>query len=101
MALVWGSSADGKTLGVLRKRGERVKPGLIRKVSDGQPIHGELVRLKPRQEPHLFDVEVLHDARPQKEQTGPAQVASDAYRRGWDRLFKKTRSSQRTQRTLN
>jgi len=93
VALVWGRSEDGETLGVLRKRGERVEPALVRRAREGQPIHGELVRLTPREEPNLFDVDVLHDARaPQQEQGGPAQVASNAYRKGWDRLFKKSRS---------
>ncbi len=97
VALVWGKSDDGETLGVLRKRGDKVEPALVKKAREGAPIHGELVRLSPREEPNLYDVDVLHDARPtdarpearEPDGAGPAQVASSAYRKGWDRLFKK------------
>src|SRR5690606_10241154 len=94
-ALVWGKSDDGETLGVLRKRGDKVEPALVKKAREGEPIYGELVRLTAREEPNLYDVDVLHDARPaarEAEPAGPAQVASSAYRKGWDRLFKKPRA---------
>ncbi len=87
VALVCGASPEGEKLAVLRKRGERVEAALMHRVADGQPIHGELVRLKAREEPSLYDVEVIHEA--PRDADGPAQVASDAYRKGWDRLFKK------------
>jgi hypothetical protein len=36
----------------------------------------------------LFDVEVIHPAEPPMRDTlGPAQVASDKYRRNWDETF--------------
>lgn len=96
VALVWGKSDDGETLGVLRKRGDAIEPALVKKAREGEPIHGELVRLSPRDEPNLYDVEVLHDARRSEardsEAAGPAQVASSAYRKGWDRLFKRPRT---------
>lgn len=60
IALVCGASEDGQTLGVLRKRGERVEPALLRKAVEGQPIHGELVRLTAREDPMVFDVETLY-----------------------------------------
>lgn len=95
VALVLGASEDGETLGVLRKRGDAVVPAIVRKAEEGKPIAGELVRLSPREEPLLFDVDVLYDGRPeerrQDEGAGPAQVATEAYRKGWDRLFKKSR----------
>jgi hypothetical protein len=95
VALVWGKSDDGETLGVLRKRGDAIEPALVKRAREGEPIHGELVRLTPREEPNLYDVDVLHDARSEvrePEAAGPAQVASNAYRKGWDRLFKKPRT---------
>jgi hypothetical protein len=90
VALLCASSPDGETLGVLRKRGDRVEAATMRRASDGQPIQGELVRLLPREEPLLFDVEVVHDGR--RESDGPAQVATEAYRKGWERLFKSKRA---------
>lgn len=82
---------------VLRKRGEHLEVGVVRAVEEGKPLHGELVTLKAREEPHLFDVEVVHDARPKQRtdarasegRSGPARVASEEYRRGWSRLFAK------------
>lgn len=93
VALVLGASEDGDTLGVLRKRGDVVEPALVKKAKEGQPISGELVRLSPREEPMLYDVDVLYDARSEDadERGGPAQVATAAYRKGWDRLFKRPR----------
>lgn len=95
VALVLGATEDGETLGVLRKRGDAVEPSILKKAVEGKPITGELVRLSPREEPMLFDVDVLYDGRaeepPEDDGGGPAQVATDAYRKGWDRLFKKSR----------
>lgn len=94
VALVCGASEDGDTLGVLRKRGDRVEPALLKKAVEGQPLHGELVRLTARDEPMLFDVETLYAPPATSEPTdasgsrsGPAKVTTKAYRRGWNRLF--------------
>jgi hypothetical protein len=74
---------------VLRKRGESVELGALREVEEGKPLHGELVKLSRRSEhPLLFDVNVLHDSAPKlSERSGPAQVATDAYREGWEIIF--------------
>lgn len=93
VALVCGASEDGEALGVLRKRGERVEAAVMRRAVEGQPIQGELVKLTPREEPLLFDVESLYTpptaAALPADAGRPAQVASDRYRKGWDRLFKR------------
>ncbi|MCZ7686560.1 MAG: hypothetical protein M5U28_50550 [Sandaracinaceae bacterium] len=93
VALVLGASEDGETLGVLRKRGDVVEPAVVKKAKEGQPVVGELVRLSPREEPLLYDVDVLYGGQREEadERGGPAQVATEAYRKGWDRLFKKPR----------
>lgn len=84
---------------VLRKRGDRIEAGSISPLEEGKPIHGDLVRLEARDEPGLYDVRVEHaapkatprmaphTAKRLEERSGPAQVASDDYRRGWTRLF--------------
>ena len=112
VAVVAGPTEDGRGVRILRRRGDRLELGEARAHAEGKPIHGELVRLRPRADaPHLLDVEVLHDARgaggateaageaPDREGDGtepsarpggrgrPAQVSSEAYRRGWSRLF--------------
>ena len=45
--------------------------------------------MRPRSElPMLFDVEVIHPAeRAGRDTVGPAQVASDQYRRNWEDTF--------------
>jgi hypothetical protein len=85
---------EGRGRLVLRKRGEQVETGAIRPSEEGKPIVGELVKLSPREEQGLYDVEVLHDGRPARDgaRDGPAQVASDGYRAGWARLFAKSKS---------
>ena len=86
LVFVYGKSDDGESYDVLRRRGEGIEAGQVRPLDEGKPIHGEVVRLKPREDsPALFDVEVHHDGRVS---TGrPAKVASDRYRRGWESIW--------------
>src|SRR5690606_22409278 len=87
--VVWvhGPSDDGEALHVLRKRGDEVSFGQMRRAEEGKPFHGELVALKPREDvPRLFDVEVLHESHAARAD-GPANVSSEAYRRGWASVF--------------
>jgi hypothetical protein len=90
VALVYGVSDDGHGLDVIRKRQGRLEAGTVRPLEEGKPIHGEVVRLKPRpQAPLVCDVEVdlpKEAARPSS--TGPAQVATDQYRKNWDAIYK-------------
>jgi hypothetical protein len=92
VVMVYGQSEDGRGYDVLRQRKGELEAGTVRPLDEGKPIHGEVVRLKPRQEaPFLFDVEVQHDARVS---TGrPAQVATDQYRKGWESIWAKKRES--------
>jgi hypothetical protein len=113
VVIVHGVSEDGSGLEVLRLRNQRIEVGALQKLEQGRPIHGEVVRLKPRKEcPLVCDVEVqvpdrararaddqvsqsagaIADAR-----RGPAQVATDRYRSGWDLIF----GTQRKVETLN
>lgn len=84
---VVGESEHGHA--VLRKRDDKVELGEVRPTQDGKPIHGEVVRLKPRDESgRVFDVEVL--AAPPTlppRASGPAQVATNTYRANWDAIF--------------
>jgi hypothetical protein len=87
--VVWvhSQSEDGEALNVVRKRGDEVSLGQVRKAEEGKPLAGELVSLKPREDmPRLFDVEVLHDPRATRGD-GPANVSTAAYRRGWAEVF--------------
>jgi hypothetical protein len=94
VVFVRGPSDDGQGVNILRLRDDRVETGELRAAKDGQPIHGELVKLEQRPEhERLYDVEVLAEAPhapalgPRK---GPAKVATEAYRDGWDQIFGKS-----------
>jgi hypothetical protein len=126
VVLVHGRSEDGKTLSIVRKRGEQISAGVLRVAEEGKPIQGEVVRLSPRKEsPLLCDVDVVHrpgeysphaggsddiaasddwaqpaahgdaagagdepgDPHEGRDRTGPSQVASTAYRSGWDAIW--------------
>ncbi len=97
VVLVYGQSEDGQSYDVLRQRDGEVQAGTMRPLEEGKPLHGEVVRLKPREEaPYLFDVEVQHDARSSGGR--PAQVATEQYRKGWESIWAKKK---RDARTLN
>src|SRR5512147_3112508 len=90
VALLCGPTEDRKGTRILRARQGTIEAGEIRPAREGQPLGGqELVRLHPRPEaPAVCDVEVLHaNEASAKPLDRPAQVATDAYRRNWDRIF--------------
>jgi hypothetical protein len=95
---VCGVSEDGQGLDIIRKRGERIETGTVRRLEQGKPIHGEVVRLRPREHsPMVCDVEVevaapTH-ASPPAATSGPAQVATETYRKNWDAIYGQTRKS--------
>jgi hypothetical protein len=92
LAFVYAPAEDGDGFRVLRKRGDsdQVDVGTIRPLKEGRAITGEVVQLKARDDsPLLFDCETdeeLSTSRAQP-QAGPAQVATDEYRRGWDAIW--------------
>lgn len=92
IALVVGKDGDG--LHILRRRSEEapIEAGLLRPMREGKPIQGEVVSLTQREDlPMVFDVKseftngLATDERPSGD--GPAQVASEAYRKGWDAVW--------------
>jgi hypothetical protein len=109
LVLVHGRTADGNGLNVLRARDQQVEVGTVRPLEEGRPLQGEVVKLTPRPEmPNLYDAETQYqppkaanaagvgkasDEPPQSEgrptNNGPAQVASDAYRKNWDAIWKR------------
>lgn len=94
IALIHGKTADGAGYRIIRKRDDRVELGAVRPLKQGAPITGEVVSLTPRPEfPLLCDVKVELDAGratsdlAERGRSGPAQVATDAYRQNWDRIW--------------
>jgi hypothetical protein len=88
MVFIHSPSESGEGYRVIRKREDQIEVGEIRPVEEGRPLHGDVVRLRPREEhDRLFDVEVLVEAPRELRRSGPAQVATDAYRSNWDAIF--------------
>jgi hypothetical protein len=98
VALIHGVTADGAGLQILRARDNRIELGAIRPLREGAPITGEIVTLRPRPNfPALCDVEThfkpaatpsdRQEPRAALPHAGPAQVATDEYRRNWDAIW--------------
>jgi len=90
-------TADGAGVHVLRAREEKVELGELRPLAEGRPLAGEVVTLAPRKDnPRVCDVKDSY--RPPSvaaatslalSHKGPAKVATEAYRDGWDEIFGK------------
>jgi hypothetical protein len=91
VALVCGVSDDGQGVDIIRKRGERIETGTVRRLEPGKAIYGEVVRLKPREHaPLVCDVEVelaAPSSSVSPASSGPAQVATESYRKNWDAVY--------------
>ena len=94
VALVLDRTEDRSGYRVLRRRdpSSDVELGTIRPLEEGRPIEGEVVSLRPRPDvPFAYDVktELPAPSRPERRFTedGPAQIATDEYRRGWDAIW--------------
>jgi len=92
VVLLHSPTDDGSGVRVLRARHGNVEMGEVRPVTCGKPItSGEVVTLRPREgAPRVCDVEVQYEAKPAATlpaKTGPAQVATEAYRDNWETTF--------------
>jgi len=94
VVLMRRATDDGDGAHVLRARPGRIEAGEVRPVTHGQPLApgGEVVRLERRKDaPALFDVhvecKVPGSASVPRAASGPAQVATKAYRDSWARTF--------------
>ncbi len=102
VVLVHGATGDGEGARVLRARPGQIEAGEVRPLREGQPLApgGEVVRLVPRSGgPCLYDVKLDYEvpaatSTPSRPASGPAQVATPAYRESWDRTFAPARREQ-------
>ena len=90
---------DGKGVQVVRLRESAVEVGEVRPLAEGQPIqeNADVVKLSPRSDVPAYNVEVIvprrsrrsasTDGEPPRALKGPAQVATDEYRRNWLAIF--------------
>jgi hypothetical protein len=92
VAMIVDRTDDNEGFQILRRRGEEgpVEMGTMRPLREGKPIDGEVVTLRQRRDlPFLYDVKTqLPDPEPRRATSdGPAQVATEDYRRGWDAIW--------------
>jgi hypothetical protein len=88
VVLLHSPTEDGGGVRVVRARQGQVEVGEVRPLTEGKPIAGEVVTLKPRPEaPRICDVSVQHETKKPARTDGPAQVATDAYRDNWEATF--------------
>ena len=82
---------DERGVHILRRRSEEgpIEAAIVQPLEEGKPITGEVISLEQRDDlPFLFDVTTeLAVAAPERSGSGPAQVATDSYRRGWDAIW--------------
>ena len=100
IAMVWGKNEEG--VHILRRRDEHapVEAGLLQPLVEGKPITGELISMRQRADlPFVYDVKSELPAPEQRPPgSGPSQVATDSYRKGWDAIWG---SRSRSGRDLN
>ena len=81
---------DERGVHILRRRSDDgpIEAGIVQPLEEGKPITGEVISLEQRQDlPFLFDVTTEIDPSAARANGGPAQVATDSYRRGWDAIW--------------
>ncbi len=93
MALVFDRTEDAEGFQILRRRSVDlpIEVGAIYPLREGKPIDGgEVLSLRRRKDfPLLFDVKIELPEVRRSTSDGPAQVATDDYRRGWDAIWSK------------
>jgi hypothetical protein len=97
VALVLDRTEDAEGYRVLRRRGEddQIELGTMRPLREGRPIDGEVISLEQREDmPFLYNVKTEladpHAAmRAERRLTsdGPAQIATEQYRDGWEAIW--------------
>jgi hypothetical protein len=93
VALVIDRTEDRGGYRILRRRhpDSEVELGTIRPLEEGRPIEGEVVSLRPREDvPFAYDVKTeleVNAGGRRFTEDGPAQIATDQYRRGWDAIW--------------
>jgi len=92
---VLGRNEQGHLVATRRRETEtgcEVSLGHIGPVVEGQPLSGsaELVEIRPIEETNeLYECRSIYNPKTD----GPAQVATPAYRSGWDRTFDKSKAN--------
>ena len=94
--MVCGKDENG--VHILRRRSEDapIEAGIAQPLTEGKPITGEVISMRRRKDlPFLFDVKTEIESGDSDAEAGttdgPAQVATDSYRKGWDAIWGRKR----------
>jgi hypothetical protein len=92
VALILHPTEDNEGFQVLRQRAadRPLEIGTVRPLREGRPLDGagEVVTLRPHPDmPLVCDVKTELALEPRATSDGPAQVATERYRRGWDAIW--------------
>jgi len=90
VAMIVDRTEDNEGFQILRRRSAdaAVELGTMRPLREGKPIDGEVVSLRQREDiPFVYDVKTEVAVERRGTSDGPAQVATDDYRRGWDAIW--------------
>jgi len=94
--VVCGKDENG--VHILRRRSEDgpIEAGIAQPLTEGKPITGEVISMRRRKDlPFVFDVktelESSGSGSDAETTAGPAQVATDSYRKGWDAIWGRKR----------
>jgi hypothetical protein len=84
-----GEEVGPNTCLVERRRDGRISVGTLTPMKDGQSLltGAELVKVAPSENGEWHDIETIYE--PEPELSGPPQVATPAYKKGYDRIFGK------------
>jgi hypothetical protein len=95
LMLLHSAAANGEAIHALRSRPGRLDLAELRPLKNGQDVsHSEVVNLKPHKDmPNLCDVDVLYSPKKNDSEktlsnhAGPPAIATEAYRKNWNRVF--------------
>ncbi|MCP4601754.1 MAG: hypothetical protein GY847_14765 [Proteobacteria bacterium] len=101
IVLLHGPTEDGEGVRGLRARPGRLDLTELRPVDQGREVGPaeEVVRLRPHEKaPFVCDVDVINEPqidqapKSSRDRSGPPSVATKAYRKNWDRVFRVSRN---------
>ena len=96
VVLLHSPTEDGEGVRAVRSRPGRLDFTELRPLEEGKDVsHSEVIKLTPHEKtPRICDVDVIYGPEEKAEtqsaqsHAGPARIASDAYRKNWDQVFK-------------
>jgi hypothetical protein len=97
VAIVCGKDENGVHIIRRRAEGAPLEAGVAQPLAEGKPITGEVISMRRRKDlPFVFDVKTEIEGASAVETEpgttdGPAQVATDSYRKGWDAIWGRRR----------